>query len=292
MDGAPSSPCVSDSSSPAIGASPPGWEPQNARLRRTPPRLPPALIPAHRARTVGQGAGIPCRRQSEQGGGVLNKRRENGPTFSSFCSVSIVVGPDDAPGWCARARHTRRGGVQPRGAVGGRAWCREPGCVRLVRAHHPWLRVAKPPRSGDLSHSRCHVLHRLQSSVMSASKYSRAMRVLARRLSADSGGAALSADSGGAAAKVGARGNNASARAVGGTYVFARCAAFDCIHLAGRVNATNRLWSQRHPLKKVECTKHALAIPASRYVERAPHHYVTTTSPSSPPHPSVIFRRF
>ena len=102
------------------------------RLRRTPPRLPQALIPAHRESTVGQGAGIPHRRQSEQGGLLLFKRRGNCPTLLLPCPNSVSVGPDDAPGWCARARHTRRGALQPCGAVGGGA-VREPGCVGLVR---------------------------------------------------------------------------------------------------------------------------------------------------------------
>ena len=67
---------------------------------------------------------------------MLNKRRENGPTFSSFCSVSIVVGPDNAPGWCARARHTRRGGYNRAVQSGGGRGAENPGvygwCVHTI----------------------------------------------------------------------------------------------------------------------------------------------------------------
>ena len=144
-------------------------------------------------------------------------------------------------------------------------------------------RVAKPPRSGDLSHSRCHVLHRLQSSVMSMT------RALARLSSADLGGAAAKVGAGrggnttrvvgGSTVGTGRGGTRVQVRSGRGSYVFARCAAFDCIHLAGRVRAINPPWSHRHPLKKAECTRNKLAIPAHRHVERIPHHCVTTASP-------------
>ena len=99
------------------------------RLRRTPPRPPPSPIPARPARTMGQGAGIPYRRQSEQGVVVEQTARKPPLGCFSFCPQILSVGPDDAPGWCARAR-THAGRRYHRAVQSG--GYREPGCVGLV----------------------------------------------------------------------------------------------------------------------------------------------------------------
>ena len=68
-------------------------------------------------------------------------------------------------------------------------------------------------------------------------------------------------------------GRGANSRALGGSraggrYIFARCAAWDCIRLAGRATAANRPWAQRFQLTKMSCERHQLAIPAHRYCTR------------------------
>ena len=84
------------------------------RLRRTPPRPPPSPIPARPARTMGQGAGIPYRRQSEQAGGcnggLLNKPRGNSHFVVSRSApksspLDPMTRPDGAP---APATHAGR----------------------------------------------------------------------------------------------------------------------------------------------------------------------------------------
>ena len=79
------------------------------RLRRTPPRPPPSPIPARPARTMGQGAGIPYRRQSEQGLLLLNKPRRNSHFVArsapKFSPLDPMTRPDGAP---APATHAGR----------------------------------------------------------------------------------------------------------------------------------------------------------------------------------------